>query len=151
VLALNSQKVPGSSIIRPFTVVTGHVHHPTELGWYRLQGDSVRHGGPRGHHPLPCLGRLFADGTATVVRRQVTKAFPVNRVPAGHFVRRTATAKEVFLAHGAVALILARLAIMIVKQAFVNAHATVVTVLKVIFATDAAKATVFAVIGILVV
>jgi hypothetical protein len=83
------------------------------------------------------------------VRRQLTKAFPVNRVPTGHFVRRTATAKEVFLAHGAVALILARLAIVIVEQALVNAHSTVVAMLKVIFSTDAAKATVFAVIGIL--
>jgi hypothetical protein len=83
------------------------------------------------------------------VRRQLTKAFPVNRVPTGHFVRRTATAKEVFLAHGAVALILARLAIVIAEQALVNAHSTVVAMLEVIFSTDAAKATVFAVIGIL--
>jgi hypothetical protein len=147
-LTLDPQKVPRSSIIRTFTVVTGHIHHTTELGWYRLQGDSLSHGSPRGHHSLPCLGRLFADWTAAVVGRQLTKALPVNRVPAGHFVRRAATAKEVFLAHGAVALILARLAIVIVEQALVNAHSTVVAMLKVIFTTDTAKATIFAVIGI---
>jgi hypothetical protein len=149
VLALDTQKVPRSGIIRTFTVVTGHVHHTTELGWDRLQVDSPSHGGPRGHHALPGLGRLFTNWTATVVGRQLTKAFPVDRVPTGHFVRRTATAKEVFLAHGTVALILARLAIMIVEQALVNAHSTVVAMLKVVFAADAAKATVFAVIGVL--
>ena len=53
------------------------------------------------------------------------------------------------MAHGAVALIFARLAIMVVEQFLVNAHSTVVAMLKVIFAPDAAKATIFAVIGIL--
>jgi hypothetical protein len=70
-------------------------------------------------------------------------------MPTRHFVRSTATAKEIFLAHGAVTLILARLAIMIVVQALINAHSTRVAMLKVVFAADAAKATIFAVIGML--
>jgi len=70
----------------------------------------------------------------------------VNGVSAGHFVRGQPTAKQILLANGAVAHVLARLAVVLVKEQRVDAHAAVVAVSKVFATSDATKATVRTVI-----
>jgi hypothetical protein len=80
---------------------------------------------------------------------QLLEAFPVNGVTTGHFVGGRPTAKEEFLADGAIGLVLAVLTIVIVIECLVNAHATVVAVLKVLGATDPAESTLGAVVGVI--
>ena len=60
-----------------------------------------------------------------------------------------AGAKEVLLANGTVGHVLARLAVVIVEEEGINAHAAVMTVLEVLPATDSAEATVGAMVGLL--
>jgi hypothetical protein len=61
-------------------------------------------------------------------------------------VRSITTAEQVFLTDGTVAHVLAVFAVVIIKQLGIDAHATVVTVLKVLASTHTAKAAVFAMI-----
>jgi hypothetical protein len=68
-----------------------------------------------------------------------------------HFVRRKSGTEQIFLTDWAVTHVLARLAVVIIKQQGVDAHATVITVSEVLPTTHAAKATVFTVIGRLLV
>jgi hypothetical protein len=82
-----------------------------------------------------------------IMRRQLPKAIPMYRMPTRHFMRRTSRAKEILLTDRAVASVLARLAVVIVIKVLVNAHATFVTVLKVVRATNPTKSTVRTVIG----
>ena len=72
---------------------------------------------------------------------------PMNSVTTGHFVRGVTTGKQVFLTHGAIGVILARLAIVVVKQLDVNAHAAIVTVTKVFTSSNTAEAAVCAMVG----
>ena len=111
-----------------------------------MQGDTCRHGIPRRHHTFLRLGRLFTNGTPRIVSRQLTKAVPMNRMSAGHFVTCRTRREQVFLADGTVCLVLAVLAVVVVVECTINAHATVVTVLEVFGPTDAAKATVGAMV-----
>ena len=73
----------------------------------------------------------------------------MNGVSTGHFVRGMATAKEVFLANGAVGHVLSGFAIVIVEQYGINAHTAIMAMGKILTASDAAKPAVIAVVGIL--
>jgi hypothetical protein len=61
-------------------------------------------------------------------------------------MRCIATAKQILLADGAVAHVLAVLAIVIVKQQGINTHTTVVTVLEVFTSTNATEPAILAMI-----
>jgi hypothetical protein len=150
-MTLDSEKVPGSSIVTAFAIVAHNVHNSTKLRWYRLHRYATRHCIPRWHHSFFGLGRLLTNRASTIVGRQLSKALPVNGMSTRHFVRGTATGKQILLAYGTVGLVLARLAIVTAVQGLINAHSTVVTVLKVIASTDTAKATVLAMIRVLVI
>jgi hypothetical protein len=65
-----------------------------------------------------------------------------------HFVRGVARAKQVFLTDGTVAHVLASLAVVIVKELGVNAHAATIAVTKVFAASNATKAAIHAVVGV---
>lgn len=146
-VALHPQKVPGSCVFAFLTIVTGNVDHASQLGRYRLHGDTCRHGIPSGHHPFARFRCLFANGTATVMHSELSEAVPVNRVSTGHLVRCATGTKQVLLTDRAVATVLARFAIVAFVEALVDAHATFVAMLEVFFAPDAAKTTVRAVVG----
>lgn len=91
--------------------------------------------------------RLFAHWASRIIRGEFFETVPMNGVSTGHFVTGVTTAKQVFLTDGTVAHVLARLAIVIVKQEGINAHATVVAMTKVLATADAAKAAIDAVVG----
>ena len=68
---------------------------------------------------------------------------------AGHLMRGRPGAEQILLANGAIGHVLARLAVVIVEEEGVDAHATVMTVLEVLSATDSAKTTVGAMVRLL--
>ena len=71
----------------------------------------------------------------------------MNGMTAGHFVTGAPRRKEILLTDGTVGLVLANLAVVIVVEGPVDAHATVVAVFKVLGAADAAKAAIGTMIG----
>jgi hypothetical protein len=142
VVAPDAQKVPPSVARRLFTIDADNVHNAGQVGWDGLAGNAHGQRGPGGGHVFRRLGRFFANGTAGVVRDEFLEAVPMNGVAAGHFVRGKATAEQIFLTNGTVAHVLATLAVVIVKQVNVNAHAAIVTVTKIVGAAHAAKAAV---------
>ena len=143
--------MPPQIAIRAFAVVAKNVDHAGHVRRHRLQRNAQGNRGPRRRHLFGRLGRFLAHGTPRVVRREFLEAVPVDRVPARHFVRGKSAAEQVFLTDRAVAHVLARLAVVIVKQKCVNAHAAVVAVFEVFATADAAKAAVFAMVGRLLV
>lgn len=151
VATLDPQKVPRSGIVRSFAVVAGNVDNPGQFGRYRLEGNAGRHGVPGGHHAFLGFGRLFAHGTARIVCGQLAETIPVNGVSAGHLVAGRAARKEVFLTNRTVGLVLAHLAIVVVVQGPIDAHATIVTVLKVLGTTHPTKSTIRTMVGTLLI
>ena len=107
----------------------------------------MSHGVPGGHHAFASFGRLFTNGTAGIVRRQLTETVPVNGVSTRHFVRGPAGTEQILLTDRTIAPVLAGLAIVRFVQTLVNAHATLMAVFEIILTTDATKATVGAVVG----
>ena len=95
------------------------------------------------------FGGLLAHGAASIERRELAEAVPVDGVAAGHLVRGRTGAEEVFLTDGAVGHVLARLAVVIIEKEGIDTHATVMAVLEVLPATDSAEATVGAMVGLL--
>ena len=87
VQTLHAQKVPRLRFGSLFTIIAGDIDNTTQIRWDRLEGNSLRHGVPGRHHAFACFGRLFANRTTRVVRRQLPEAIPVNGVPTGHLVR----------------------------------------------------------------
>jgi hypothetical protein len=80
---------------------------------------------------------------------QLFETFPVNGVTTGHFVRGRPTAKEEFLTDGTVRLVLAILTVVVVIECLVNAHTTIVAVLKVLGTAHPAETTLRAVVGVI--
>lgn len=75
---------------------------------------------------------------------------PVNGMSAGHFVRGMSTAEQIFLTDGAVAHVLARLAIVIIKQNRINAHAAVMAVFEVFAAANSTKPAIGTVVWVII-
>jgi hypothetical protein len=69
IVALNSKKVPCSTVIVFLTIIALNINHSAQLGWNGLKGDTGRHRIPGGHHAFFRLGRLFTNGAARVVSR----------------------------------------------------------------------------------
>ena len=67
-------------------------------------------------------------------------------VSAGHFVRGRPRTKEVFLTDRAIRLVLSAFAIVVGVQGFVNAHAAIMTMLKVFRATHSTETAILTVI-----
>ena len=111
-----------------------------------MQGNTSCHRIPSGHHALLGFGRLFTDGTARIVGSQLSEAVPMNGMSTGHFVTGRSGGEQIFLTDGAVGLVLAHLAIVILVEGAINAHAAIMAVLKVFRSSDAAKAAVWTVI-----
>ena len=141
--------MPPAVPIALLAVVAGDGNDPGQVGGDGLEGDAHGHGLPGRGHLIVGFGRLLADGTAGVERGELSEAVPVDGVAAGHLVRGRAGAEEVLLADGAVGHVLAGLAVVIVEEEGVDAHAAIVAMLEVLPASDAAKAAVGAVVGLL--
>lgn len=143
--------MPAPLLLYPLTVVALDCHHLGELRRDGLQGDTHRHGVPRGLHPFVCLSRLLAHGAAAVVARQFPEAVPVYCVAAGELVGGVAAGEKVFLADGAVGHVLANLAVVVSEELLVDAHSAVLAMSEVLPAADAAEAAVGAVVWTLLV
>ena len=142
VIALHSEKMPSSVQFLLLAIVASNVDNSAKVRRHGLQCDSSCHGVPCWKHSFPCLCRLFAHRTATIMSRELTKAIPVNSMAAWHFVRGTSGTKEIFLTDGAVAAIFASFAIVVIVQTLVNTHAAFVAMLEVVGPADAAESTV---------
>ena len=66
---------------------------------------------------------------------------------ARHFMRGTSGTKEEFLTHGTVGFIFSTFAIVICVESSVNAHATIMTVLKILGTANTTKTTIGAMVG----
>lgn len=132
-----------------FTVGTNDGHDAGQLGRYRLQGDAHGHGTPSRCHALVTLGCLLTDRTPRVKARQLAETMPVDGVTTGHLVTGAPRRKQIFLAYRAVGHVLANLAVVIVEQVCVNAHATVEAMLKVFFPPNATESTFLAMVWVL--
>jgi hypothetical protein len=86
------------------------------------------------------IGGLFAHGTPSVVACKLLEAVPVNSVTTGHLVAGESAAEQVVLADGAVAVVLPGLAIVIVEQEGVDAHATVHAMPKILPSSNPTEA-----------
>jgi hypothetical protein len=71
----------------------------------------------------------------------------MNGMSTGHFVGGISTTKQILLTNGAIGHVFSCLAIVIIKQQRINAHATIVAVTKVFTTPDSTKSTVGAMIG----
>jgi hypothetical protein len=71
---------------------------------------------------------------------------PMNGMTAWHLMPGIAAAEQIILTHWAIRDIFSNFAVMLMIEFFINAHATVVTVLEVFSSSDAAQATILAVI-----
>ena len=147
--ALDAKEVPPAVPIALLTVIAGNGNDPGQIRRDRLQGDAHGHCLPCRGHLLVRFSSLLTYGAASVERRELSETVPVDGMAAGHLVGGRAGAKEVLLANGTVGHVLARLAVVIVEEEGVNAHATVMTVLEVLPATDSAEATVGAMVRLL--
>jgi hypothetical protein len=76
---------------------------------------------------------------------------PMNGMSAGHFVTCRSRGKQVFLTDGTVRHVFSSVAIVIVKQLGVNAHAAIVAVTKVISTAHSTKAAILTVIRVLLI
>jgi hypothetical protein len=146
VSALHSKEMPCSSMVILLAIIASNIDNTTQFGWHWLQGNACCHGIPGRHHAFLRLGRLFTDRTTRVVRCKLTEAVPVNRMTAWHFVTGRTGGKEVFLTDGTIGLVLAHLAVVIVVEGAINAHAAIMAVLEILGTTDAAKTAVFAMV-----
>jgi hypothetical protein len=149
--ALHTKEMPSTGILCFLTVITRDVDHPCQLWWDWLESDAGSHRIPRWHHPFPCFCGLLADRASRIMSCQLPKAFPVNGMATGHFMRRTPRTKEKFLTHGAVGLILAALAIVVGVQSLVDTHSTIMTVLKIFGSSYTTKAAVRTVIRLFII
>jgi hypothetical protein len=129
-----------------FTIVANDIDSSSHVRRDWLQGNTHGNRRPRRGHLFRSFRRLFTDRTTGVIRGQFLEAVPVNSVSTRHFVRCIATAEQILLADRTVAHVLAVLAIVIVKQQGINAHATIVTVLEVFTTTDATESAILAMI-----
>ena len=73
----------------------------------------------------------------------------MNGMATGHFMAGIPRREQVFLTDWAIRHVLAYFAIVVIEQERIDAHSTVVTMLKVLPATDSTKAAVVAMIGTL--
>ena len=93
------------------------------------------------------FGGLLAHGAASIERRELAEAVPVDGVAAGHLVGGRAGAEEVLLADGTILHVLADLAVVLSKERGVDAHAAIVAVAKVFGPTYATEAALCTVVG----
>jgi hypothetical protein len=151
ITALNPKKVPSARIIRLFTVVAGNIYHPSQLRRHLLQCHARRHRIPSWHHALFSFRGFLTNRASGVMGRKLSEALPVNGVAARHLMRGTPRTKEKLLANWAVGFVFSTLAVVIGIQAFVDAHATIVTMLEILCTTNTAKPAIRTVIWLFVV
>ena len=140
--ALDAQEVPRPRILTLFTVDACDVDDSRKLWRYRLQRHARRHGVPGRHHPLLRLGRLFTYRTTGIVCRKLPEALPMDGMATWHLVRGTTRTKQELLTDRTVRFVLSTLAVVVLVQTLVDAHATIMTMLEVLRSTHTAKTTV---------
>lgn len=143
----HAEEMPPTLVILLFAVVASNVHHPCQFSGDGLQGNAHGNRAPSWFHLFRRFGRLFTDGAAGIKRGELLETVPMDRVSTGHFVRGVTTGKQIFLTHRTIRIVLALLAVVIVKEFGINTHATIVAVAKVFSATDTTKAAVTTMVG----
>lgn len=148
--ALDTQKVPPTVLVSHFAIVANNGHDAGHFGRYRLEGNAHGHGRPGGGHLFVRFGRLFANRTTRVERGEFPKAMPMNGVATGHFVAGRPRRKQILLTNRTIGHVLAGLAVVILKQESVNAHATIVTMPEIVPPSHPTETTIVTMVGILV-
>jgi len=143
--------MPGSGIILLLTIVATNVDNAAQFRRNRLESDPCGHSIPSGHHSFSSLGCLLADGATGIMCSQLSEAFPMNRMTTWHFMRGTSGTKQEFLTYWTIGFVFSTFTIVIGVETSVNAHSTVMTVLKILRPSYSAESTIRAVIGPLVV
>ena len=148
---LHAPKVPCPIRLRSLAVIAYDRHHLAQLRRDGLGGDSHRDGIPRRFHALLRLGRLLADGTPTIVIRQLLETMPVYGMAARQLMTGRPAREQILLADGTIAHVLARLAVMLVEEPPIDAHSAVEAVSKVFASAHAAESAVGTVVRTLLV
>jgi hypothetical protein len=113
VTALNTEKMPGSRIVRLFAVVASNVHHACQLRRYGLKCHTCRHGIPCWHHAFTRFRSFLTNGTPGIMSSKLPKALPVNGMAARHFMRSTPRTEKKLLTNWTVGLVFSTLAIVV--------------------------------------
>jgi hypothetical protein len=147
--ALNAQKVPFAVVTLGFAVVAHDVDNALQVAGHGMFGNVPGARFPCGGHALLADDRLFANGAAIIKAGKLAKTVCVNGVSAGKILGRLSAGKHVFATHRAVVLVLVAKALMGVEDTDGDAHAALAAVAKGFDASDATKAALSAMEGLL--
>lgn len=139
--------MPATVGIACFAIIAKDIDTSRHVWRNRLQFNTRGNRVPSGGHVFGCFRRFLTYGTLRRIRAEFFVTMPMQRVLTRQFMRRKATTEQIFLTHGAIAHVLARLTIVIIKEFGIDAHATIITMTKVFATTHPTKSASFTMIG----
>jgi hypothetical protein len=147
--ALNTKEMPLSPGTFGFAIIAHDIHNPLQVGGHGMLRNVPSAGFPSSRHTLLTHDSLFTDRATVVEPRKFPEAVGVNGVSARQVLWRLTRGEHVLAADGTVILVLVLEALVGIKNADRNAHATLLTVAKGFHAPNAAKSTLNTMKGLL--
>jgi hypothetical protein len=121
--ALNAQKVPVAIGALGFAIIAHDIDNSLQVGGHWVFRNVSRSCLPSGCHALLADHSLFANGTAIIKARKLSKAVRMNGMSARKVLRGLPAREHVFTANWTIVLVLVSKALVRVKDAHRNAHA----------------------------
>jgi hypothetical protein len=147
--ALNTKEMPLPPGTFGFAIIAHDIHNPLQVGGHGMFRNVPSSGFPGGCHTLLTHDCLFTDRATVVESREFPETVGVNGVSARQVLWRLTRGEHVLAADRTVVLVLVLEALVGIKDADRNAHATLLTVAKGFDAPNAAKPTLNAMKGLL--
>jgi hypothetical protein len=147
--ALNTKEMPLPSGTFGFAIIAHDIHNPLQVGGHGVLGNVSSAGFPSSRHTLLTHDCLFTDRATVIESREFPETVGVNGVSARQVLWRLPRGEHVLAADGTVVLVLVLEALMGIKDADRNAHATLLAVAKGFHAPNAAKPALNAMKGLL--
>jgi hypothetical protein len=146
---LNTKEMPLSPGTFGFAIIAHDIHNPLQVGGHGMLRNVPSAGLPGCRHTLLTHDSLFTDRATVVESREFPETVGVNSVSARQVLRRLTRREHVLATNGTVVLVLVLEALMGIKDADRNAHATLLAVAKGFNAPNTAKPTLNAMKGLL--
>jgi hypothetical protein len=115
--ALDSQKMPVSSMTFRFAIVAHDIHNTLQISRHGVLSNISGTGFPSSCHTLLTDYRLFANGASIIKASQFSKAVRMNGMATWKILWRLARREHVFPADGAIVFVLVFEALMSIKDA----------------------------------
>jgi hypothetical protein len=147
--ALNTKEMPLPPGTFGFAIIAHNIHNPLQVGGHGMLRNIPSSGFPSSRHTLLTHDCLFTDRAAVVESRKLSETMSVNGVSARQVLWRLTRGEHVLAADGTIVLVLVLKALVGIKDADRNAHATLLAVAKGFHTSNAAKATLHAMKGLL--